>query len=74
MSDVDISLVGGNGNLSGYIELSVRGEPWAINGTHWTNNDARVACRQLGHPNGRYKTASLNCNFINSCRCQGTAE
>lgn len=63
MSDVIISLVDEKGYLSGYIELSVRGERWAICDTHWTNNDARVACRQLGHPDGRYKTASLNCDL-----------
>ena len=50
MSDVVTHL---SNSDSGIIELNFRGEWWAICGTHWTSNDARVVCRQLGYSDGR---------------------
>ena len=58
MSDVVIHLVDYNSNHTGIIELGVKGEWGMICTNHWTNEDARVACRQLGYSDGKYKSPS----------------
>ena len=50
-SDISIRLLAGEDALSGIIELSIRGEWRSVCDDQWDDNDARVACRQLGLPN-----------------------
>ena len=51
-SDVGIRLIPNDkdtsNNMSGIIELSIRGEWRSVCDQHWSNVDAQVACRQLG--------------------------
>ena len=49
-SDVGIRLIpeDTSNNMSGIIELSIRGEWRSVCDQHWNNVDAQVACRQLG--------------------------
>ena len=49
-SDIDIKLDGG------MIELIFRDERMSVCANHWTNNDAKVACRQL---NPQYTSEGL---------------
>ena len=53
-SDVGIRLIPNDkdtrNNMSGIIELSIRGEWRSVCDRHWSNVDAQVACRQLGLP------------------------
>ena len=53
-SDVGIRLIRNDkdtrNNMSGIIELSIRGEWRSVCDQHWSNVDAQVACRQLGLP------------------------
>ncbi|CAI8034871.1 Scavenger receptor cysteine-rich type 1 protein M130 [Geodia barretti] len=46
-SDIDIHIV--NGDMSGAVELWMGNEWRSLCCNHWTSQDARVACRQLGH-------------------------
>ena len=47
-SDIDIKLVNGTDPYSGLINVLYGGEWRFVCGDHWTNEDAEVACRQLG--------------------------
>ena len=51
-SDIGIRLIpeDASNNMSGIIELSIRGEWRSVCDWHWSNVDAQVACRQLGLP------------------------
>ncbi|CAI8044096.1 Scavenger receptor cysteine-rich type 1 protein M130, partial [Geodia barretti] len=50
-SDIDIRIVNDDifDNISGAVELRMGNEWRSLCCNHWTSQDARVACRQLGH-------------------------
>ena len=45
----DIRLIGGSYNWEGRVEIYWIGTWGTINDTSWSNSDAEVVCRQLGH-------------------------
>ena len=45
----DIRLVGGSYQWEGRVEIFISGTWGTITDSEWTNNDARVVCRKLGH-------------------------
>ena len=45
----DIHLVGGSYNWEGRVEIYWTGTWGTISDTSWSNSDAEVVCRQLGH-------------------------
>ena len=45
----DIRLVGGSYNWEGRVEIYWTGTWGTISDTSWSNSDAEVVCRQLGH-------------------------
>ena len=45
----DIRLVGGSYNWEGRVEIYWTGTWGTISDTSWSNRDAKVVCRQLGH-------------------------
>ena len=47
--DGDIRLSGASSNRYGRVEVCVNGTWGTICDDFWSNTDARVACRQLGH-------------------------
>ena len=51
--DIDIRLVDGQSDYSGIVEVYINGKWGSVCHDHWTNNDARVACRELGYENGK---------------------
>ena len=47
--DGDIRLVGGSYNWEGRVEIYWTGTWGTISDTSWSDSDAEVVCRQLGH-------------------------
>ena len=47
-----IRLVGGNSSYEGRVEVCVSGKWGTVCNRGWRDNDARVACRQLGYNGG----------------------
>ena len=45
----DIHLVGGSYQWEGRVEIFISGTWGTITDFEWTNNDAQVVCRKLGH-------------------------
>ena len=45
----DIRLVGGSYQWEGRVEIFISGTWGTITDSEWTNNDAQVVCRKLGH-------------------------
>ena len=45
----DIRLVGGSYQWEGRVEIFIFGTWGTITDSEWTNNDAQVVCRKLGH-------------------------
>ena len=45
----DIRLVGGSYQWEGRVETFISGTWGTITDSEWTNNDAQVVCRKLGH-------------------------
>ena len=60
--DGDLRLIGGNSALEGRVELCI-GSVWGtVCDDGWSDNDARVVCRQLGFsPNGM---VIRNCTYF----------
>ena len=52
-NDIDIRLVDGQSDYSGIVEVYINGKWGSVCHDHWTNNDARVACRELGYEDGK---------------------
>ena len=47
--DGDVRLVGGSYQWEGRVEVYMSGVWGTITDSDWTDNDARVVCRKLGH-------------------------
>ena len=70
----DIRLVGGPNNWEGRLEIFWSGKWGTVSDSQWTNNEARVTCRQLQHAleSGRsmcvrtpvYIPATLSCVLV----------
>ena len=56
----DIRLVGGSYQWEGRVEIFIFGIWGTITDSEWTNNDAQVVCRKLGH----FKPGTESTHFI----------
>ena len=66
-SDIDIRIVYGDiFDLSGALELRMGNEWRSLCCNHWTSEDAKVACRELGHSaDGMVRNVSVQREHVN---------
>ena len=72
-----IRLVDGTSYINGRIELERNGQWGAICGNRWTNENTKVACRQLGFlgvTRYHFDAASSGSVLIGNVRCSGDEE
>ena len=50
-TDYSLRLSGGSNQLEGRVEVCMDGKWGTVCHQNWNNDDARVVCRQLNHPN-----------------------
>ena len=67
-SDIDIRIVDGGDifYVSGAVELRMGNEWRSLCCNHWTSEDAKVACRELGHSaDGMVRNVSVQREHVN---------
>ena len=66
----DIRLVGGSYQWEGRVEIFISGTWGTITDSDWTNNDAQVVCRKMGHFKPGTESTQIMHGYNNCiCRC-----